>query len=66
MMKFTQKDFSGNKFCLFNSATQETGRYGGIEWLKTSTLGLHSLDQNDEENSLDIGITFGSAFIDTK
>jgi len=34
-MKFSLKIFTGNKFCLFNYATKETGGYVDFDWFRT-------------------------------
>jgi len=34
-MRFNLKIFTGNKFCLFNYATKETGGYVDIDWFRT-------------------------------
>ena len=36
IMKFNLKIFTGNKFCLFNYATKETGGYVDFDWFRTS------------------------------
>jgi len=35
-MRFNLKIFTGNKFCLFNYPTKETGGYVDFDWLRTS------------------------------
>ena len=35
-MKFNLRIFTGNKFCLFNYATSETGGYVDFDWFRTS------------------------------
>ncbi|MBN1953278.1 MAG: glycoside hydrolase 43 family protein [Bacteroidales bacterium] len=37
-MKFNLKVFTGNKFCLFNYATLETGGYADFDWFRTGIL----------------------------
>jgi hypothetical protein len=34
-MKFNLSIFTGNKFCLFNYATKETGGYVDFDWFRT-------------------------------
>ena len=34
-MRFNLKIFTGNKFCLFNFATRETGGYVDFDWFRT-------------------------------
>ena len=34
-MRFSLKVFTGNKFCLFNYATKETGGYVDFDWFRT-------------------------------
>jgi len=34
-MRFNLKIFTGNKFCLFNYATKETGGYVDLDWFRT-------------------------------
>ena len=34
-MQFSLKIFTGNKFCLFNYATKETGGYVDFDWFRT-------------------------------
>jgi hypothetical protein len=34
-MRFNLKIFTGNKFCLFNFATKETGGYIDFDWFRT-------------------------------
>ncbi len=36
-MKFSLKIFTGNKFCLFNYATKETGGYVDFDWFRTGS-----------------------------
>jgi hypothetical protein len=36
-MKFNLRIFTGNKFCLFNFATIETGGYVDVDWFRTSS-----------------------------
>src|SRR5690242_16343558 len=36
-MKFSLKIFTGNKFCLFNYATQQTGGYVDFDWFRTAS-----------------------------
>ncbi len=36
-MRFNLKVFTGNKFCLFNYATKETGGYVDFDWFRTNT-----------------------------
>jgi beta-xylosidase len=38
-MKFNLSVFTGNKFCLFNYATVETGGYADIDWFRTGSCG---------------------------
>ncbi|WP_153799777.1 glycoside hydrolase family 43 protein [Foetidibacter luteolus] len=33
-MRFSLKIFTGNKFCLFNYATQQTGGYVDVDWIR--------------------------------
>jgi hypothetical protein len=33
-MRFSLKVFTGNKFCLFNYATKETGGYVDFDWFR--------------------------------
>ncbi len=35
-MSFSLKIFTGNKFCLFNSATQKTGGYVDFDWFRVN------------------------------
>ena len=35
MMRFNLKIFTGNKFCLFNYATKETGGFVDVDWFRT-------------------------------
>jgi hypothetical protein len=35
IMKFNLKIFTGNKFCLFNYVTKETGGYVDFDWFRT-------------------------------
>ena len=35
IMKFNLKIFTGNKFCIFNYATKETGGYVDVDWFRT-------------------------------
>ena len=35
-MRFSLKIFTGNKFCLFNFATKETGGYVDFDWFRTA------------------------------
>jgi beta-xylosidase len=37
-MRFNLKVFTGNKFCLFNYATKETGGYVDFDWFRTSAM----------------------------
>jgi beta-xylosidase len=39
-MKFNLRIFTGNRFCLFNFATIETGGYVDFDWFRTSTSRL--------------------------
>jgi hypothetical protein len=34
LMRFNLKVFTGNKFCLFNYATEETGGYVDFDWFR--------------------------------
>ncbi|MGN6604897.1 MAG: glycoside hydrolase family 43 protein [Ginsengibacter sp.] len=36
-MKFSLKIFTGNKFCLFNYATQQTGGYVDFDWFRAAS-----------------------------
>jgi beta-xylosidase len=42
-MRFNLKVFTGNKFCLFNYATRQTGGYVDFDWFRTSA-GLPASD----------------------
>ena len=37
-MRFSLTIFTGNKFCLFNYATEETGGYVDFDWFRTSAI----------------------------
>ena len=37
-MMFNLKIFTGNKFCLFNYATKQTGGYVDIDWFRTGEI----------------------------
>jgi beta-xylosidase len=39
-MQFNLKIFTGNKFCLFNYATEATGGYVDFDWFRTGTSNL--------------------------
>lgn len=41
-MRFNLKIFTGNKFCLFNYATKETGGYVDYDWFRTGAIPLTS------------------------
>ncbi len=41
-MKFSLKIFTGNKFCLFNYPTRETGGYVDFDWFRTRAVPLTS------------------------
>jgi len=34
MMRFNLTIFTGNKFCLFNYATKETGGFVDVDWFR--------------------------------
>jgi beta-xylosidase len=36
-MRFNLKVFTGNKFCIFNYPTRETGGYVDVDWFRTDT-----------------------------
>ncbi|MEJ2617222.1 MAG: family 43 glycosylhydrolase, partial [Ignavibacteriaceae bacterium] len=40
-MRFNLKIFTGNKFCLFNFPTKETGGYVDFDWFRTSAGNKH-------------------------
>jgi beta-xylosidase len=44
-MKFNLRIFTGNKFCLFDFATVETGGYVDFDWFRTSTGRLFNSSQ---------------------
>jgi beta-xylosidase len=44
-MRFNLKVFTGNKFCLFNYATRETGGYVDFDWFRTSADSATSDDK---------------------
>ncbi len=37
-MRFNLRIFTGNKFCLFNYATSETGGYVDVDWFRTGAI----------------------------
>jgi len=47
-MRFSLKIFTGNKFCLFNYATQETGGYVDFDWFRTDVVSLTDLFPEDK------------------
>jgi beta-xylosidase len=44
-MKFSLKIFTGNKFCLFNYATKETGGFVDFDWFRTGAEAISSVDK---------------------
>ena len=44
-MKFNLRIFTGNKFCLFNYATAETGGYVDFDWFRTSASPVPCADK---------------------
>ena len=44
-MRFNLKVFTGNKFCLFNFPTKETGGYVDFDWFRTSAVLKNSLNK---------------------
>jgi beta-xylosidase len=45
-MRFNLKIFTGNKFCLFNYATRETGGFADFDWFRTDAVHTQPVKNN--------------------